>query len=345
MAMALSISRRHSIACLITVLIIAYISEADASCASVASVFGDADIASKLGAMIRQLNPREVKGADLPTSRPPPNTPSGWDFCGWECLQKVNVLVGEKGETKGIYDMEAVFQPLRGVNSSMMVWLFENLHRDAVYAVDGKTYPMYLIFHGVDHLLHTAHPADKVAVGTVFSWNEIPLTGCLHNRLSPTQPWSCPRNRTGYLHSDPTVAWGTKFHTKVNMTVTRFDSGGIEFIAQEKNPFFGGSNLRTIVSTRHTWVDSSSGLLLRTQQAVGLMEAGSDSAYDTSLIAPVINKPYKAFMSGAVAHQGGGWVQLLQGSEEALCLLSPNVSPWSASSWLLPSWAAACQPI
>jgi hypothetical protein len=42
--------------------------------------------------------------------------------------------------------------------------------RDAVYAVDGKTYPMYLIFHGVDHLFHTAEPADKVAVGTVFSW-------------------------------------------------------------------------------------------------------------------------------------------------------------------------------
>ncbi|KAF6233313.1 hypothetical protein COO60DRAFT_1709615, partial [Scenedesmus sp. NREL 46B-D3] len=58
-----------------------------------------------------------------------------------------------------------------------------------------------------------------------------------------------------------------------------------------------------------------------------------------------INKPYKAFMSGAVAHQGGGWVQLLQGSKEALCLLSPSVSPWSASSWLLPSWAAASPPL
>ncbi|KAF6248908.1 hypothetical protein COO60DRAFT_1018739 [Scenedesmus sp. NREL 46B-D3] len=58
-----------------------------------------------------------------------------------------------------------------------------------------------------------------------------------------------------------------------------------------------------------------------------------------------INKPYKAFMPGAAAHQGGGWVQLLQGSQEALCLLSHSVSPWSASSWLLPSSAAACQPI
>jgi hypothetical protein len=76
---------------------------------------------------------------------------------------------------------------------------------------------------------------------------------------------------------------------QVNMTITRFDSSGIEFIAQEKNPFFGGDSSRTIVNTRHTWTESSSGLLLKTQQAVGLMEAGSDSVFDASLIAPVTN--------------------------------------------------------
>lgn len=288
--MALPNRAVQCVAYTIVLLFVIYTNGVDSACSSVASVFGDADIASKLGAMIRQLNPREVKSADLPAVRPPPNTPSGWDFCGWDCLQQVKVLVGEKGETKGVYEMEAVFKPLQGVTSSMMVWLFENLHRDAVYAVDGKTYPMYLIFHGVDHLFHTAEPADKVAVGTVFSWNEIPLTGCLHNRLSASQPWSCPRNRTGYLRSDPVQAWGTKFHTKVNMTITRFDNSGIEFIAQEKNPFFGGSsNTRTIVNTRHTWTETSAGLMLKTQQAVGLMEEGSDSSFDASLIAPVTN--------------------------------------------------------
>jgi hypothetical protein len=76
---------------------------------------------------------------------------------------------------------------------------------------------------------------------------------------------------------------------QVNMTITRFDSSGIEFIAQEKNPFFGGSNVRTIVNTRHTWTETSGGLLLKTQQAVGLMEAGSNMLYDTSFIAPVTN--------------------------------------------------------
>jgi len=29
----------------------------------------------------------------------------------------------------------------------MMVWLFQNLHNQAVSTVDNKTYPMYLLFH------------------------------------------------------------------------------------------------------------------------------------------------------------------------------------------------------
>lgn len=37
--------------------------------ASIASLFTDADIAQKLGAIIRELNPREVKQNDLPESR------------------------------------------------------------------------------------------------------------------------------------------------------------------------------------------------------------------------------------------------------------------------------------
>jgi hypothetical protein len=57
-----------------------------------------------------------------------------------------------------------------------------------------------------------------------------------------------------------------------------------------------------------------------------------------------LNKPFKAFMPGAVAHQGGGWVQLFKGSEDAVCILSPSVSPWMASFWLLPSWAAVFRP-
>jgi hypothetical protein len=53
----------------LTIFVVLYTGGASAACTSVASVFGDADIASKLGAMIRQLNPREVKTSDLPVTR------------------------------------------------------------------------------------------------------------------------------------------------------------------------------------------------------------------------------------------------------------------------------------
>jgi hypothetical protein len=69
MAMALPNSRGMGAAKLLAILFVTYILQANGACSSVASVFGDADIASKLGAMIRQFNPREVKTADLPVSR------------------------------------------------------------------------------------------------------------------------------------------------------------------------------------------------------------------------------------------------------------------------------------
>jgi hypothetical protein len=82
------------------------------------------------------------------------------------------------------------------------------------------------------------------------------------------------------------------------MTVTVFNSSMLEFVAQQSNPLFGtGSNSSRVVgTTRHTWFDSPSGLLLRTQMFMGLMAPGSTSKFDTSAIAalanPIIGKAY-----------------------------------------------------
>jgi hypothetical protein len=46
---------------------------------------------------------------------------------------------------------------------------------------------------------------------------------------------------------------------------------------------------RIVATTRHTWQDSSDGLLLRTQQWLGLMAPHSSTTYDSSIIAPVVN--------------------------------------------------------
>jgi hypothetical protein len=123
---------------------------------------------------------------------------------------------------------------------------------------------------------------------------------------------------------------------QVNMTITRFDSSGIEFIAQETNPFFvGSSNTRTIVNTRHTWQDTSSGLLLKTQQAVGLMEAGSDSVFDTSLIAPVTNLIIKEqYLDKAVNVPKGNitaaaWMAALHYSQVGECYVTSHAPPYN----------------
>lgn len=67
----------------------------------------------------------------------------------------------------------------------------------------------------VDHLHHEA--TEPVQVGSTFTWNEIPLTGCTYDRDSATAPWVCPRLRRGFVRKSPRAAWSTKLRTKVNM--------------------------------------------------------------------------------------------------------------------------------
>lgn len=55
----------------------------------------------------------------------------------------------ERGETRGVYTLDVRFKPLAGLTSDMMVWLFRNLHKDAIYPRTNETFPMYLLFHPV----------------------------------------------------------------------------------------------------------------------------------------------------------------------------------------------------
>jgi hypothetical protein len=89
------------------------------------------------------------------------------------------------------------------------------------------------------------------------------------------------------------------------MTVTVFNSSMLEFVAQQSNPLFGiGSNSSRVVgTTRHSWVDTPLGLMLRTRMLLGLMARGSTSTFDTSAIAgltnPIIGKSYIVSSFGA----------------------------------------------
>lgn len=58
---------------------------------------------------------------------------------------------------------------------------------------------------------------------------------------------------------------------------------------------------RTVATCRHSWRDSPEGLILRTQQWVGLMAPhASTGTYDASLMAPVTNLVIKEkYIDGA----------------------------------------------
>ncbi|WIA40027.1 hypothetical protein OEZ86_013451 [Tetradesmus obliquus] len=216
-------------------------------------------------------------------------------MCDYSCMTNFLSSVKTRNATKGVLEVDVKFKPLAGITGDMLVWLFNNDHKNTTYkAVDNTTHtmPMHLLFHPVDHVFHTAS-TSPVKVGTKLVWCEIPLSGCKHNASSRTQPWVCPSNRKGSLRSDPVTSWAGNMRSKTEMTVTVFNSSMMEFVAQQSHPLFGGDGKRVVGTTRHTWSDSPAGLQLRTQMFLGLMARGARDKFDLSLLAAPVNAVIK----------------------------------------------------
>lgn len=77
-----------------------------AAYASVASIVGEDDLADKLAQLIP--NQYSLKQSDLPLVRPPPPYSKGWEMCDWSCLNSYTVKSGDRGQTFGVYEIEAV---------------------------------------------------------------------------------------------------------------------------------------------------------------------------------------------------------------------------------------------
>ncbi|KAF8062930.1 hypothetical protein HT031_003769 [Scenedesmus sp. PABB004] len=289
-----------------------------------------------------------VSQLDLPVWRPPagawPMPTPHKDVLNFN----TSVRVG-KAAKGGVMVLDIHFKPLAGVNSSHVVWLFNNLHvrggaRQGARGTTGRggartpprrcqsvtdtasrrlrrarapqhnvTYvdpaagtrrpvPMYLLFHPIDHLFHTASPPGVVKAGTKFIWCELPLTGCTYQPASATEPWVCPAARRGFVRADPPSAWGPVMHTKVEQEVVAFNASTMQFVAKHYNPAFGGDGVRTVTTVTHSWADSPQGLRLRTQMWMGLMARGSHSAFDTSLVGVAANHVIAASYVGGASN-------------------------------------------
>ncbi|KAF8057645.1 FUM1 [Scenedesmus sp. PABB004] len=284
------------------------------------ATFDDPQLAATLQAAAAPAATGVLKPEDLPASRPPPSS-TGYKLCSWNCAQRVRVMTAP--DIPGVLQLDVQYNPIPGVNSTMMDWMFKNLAGDAVYAGDGKTYPMYLIFHPRDHMFHlAANPAnrpDSVGVGTNFTWCEMIMTGCKYNPTRKTNSWSCPATARGFVRSTPPADYNTKFQTLEVMRVRSFKAGGIEFNRWESNPFFGD---RIVATTRHTWSDTPDGLRLRSQFFLGLMKTAVPSRFETGSLATTVNNVIRdRVLKGATNLPSGdavayGWMNALHFIEE-----------------------------
>lgn len=66
----------------------------------------DADIAAKLALFIP--GKYDIQQSDLPLARPPAPSIEGWEFCDWHCLESYTVKTGERHQSPGVYEIEAV---------------------------------------------------------------------------------------------------------------------------------------------------------------------------------------------------------------------------------------------
>eukprot|EP00882_Tetradesmus_deserticola_P015545 GHRQ01016565.1.p1 GENE.GHRQ01016565.1~~GHRQ01016565.1.p1 ORF type:complete len:260 (+),score=35.94 GHRQ01016565.1:239-1018(+) len=175
-----------------------------------------------------------ISTTDLPVARPGQGSP--YKYCTLSsCAASVTVRAKGGAEpnhnlTHGLLHVDIRYKAIRGVNSTMMTWMFENLAGKAVYAPTNETFDMYLIFHPRDHIYHTVKKINgQIRPRSKITWCEMILSNCNYNKQSATEPWVCPPKAQGFVRSDPEASWEKKYKTQETFVVNRFNSKGIEF--------------------------------------------------------------------------------------------------------------------
>ncbi|KIZ01497.1 hypothetical protein MNEG_6462 [Monoraphidium neglectum] len=124
----------------------------------------------------------------------------------------------------------------------MMQWMFQNLATGtAVSPVDGKTYPMFLLFHPRDHCAHnnsmTPLPAKS---GSYNRFVEFPLTGCSETSSGTTWNFSCAtrgQDNPGFTRNTSAEVWNASSLEKNNGNprYTSLGSNKVEFSTRRCN--------------------------------------------------------------------------------------------------------------
>lgn len=182
----------------------------------------------------------------FPTERPPM-----WDFrtmdgVSYSCKKATN-QVG--------WTLTVTHKPIANVTRAMMAWMFKNLATSsAVSPLDGKTYPLFLLYHPRDHVRHT-HTKMPVApaIGANASWVEFPLTNCTRKEGGAAFDWDCPSGagapNPGYLRDTPQEQWAWKEQVNGTTKISAMGPTSVYFTTWGCN----WQGCAPIIKTRHAW--------------------------------------------------------------------------------------------
>ncbi|GBF96443.1 hypothetical protein Rsub_09242 [Raphidocelis subcapitata] len=147
---------------------------------------------------------RILSDKDFPAARPPL-----WTF---RTLKDVRSAACTKSK-QGVIKLQILHKKLKGVTAEQMVWFYENLDRaKAKHPVDGKTYPLFLMFHPRDHINHTASGHPYVSGKDISTtWIEFHLTNCTEQPGDALERWVCPQRpparNPGVVKTTPRSVW------------------------------------------------------------------------------------------------------------------------------------------
>ena len=219
---------------------------------------------------------------------------------GWKPFRGLSSarLVNQRGWTwthlrgrQNAINMTFSHAPLRNVTATDMAFWFNNIHRNTTIQYrDGTqdTFPNYLLFHPVDHILHT-RSRDNIGLNVELTWVEFPLSGCYIKSMGangiPT--FDCSEAKKGFLRNEPLKTWRDQPQGNSTTTVTAWQNvpatsrspgrGSITFVFRVR-----AAIVVDAVTVIHTWSDTPAGLHIETTTIIGMLNIGGITSAGSS---------------------------------------------------------------
>jgi hypothetical protein len=186
-------------------------------------------------------------------------------------------------QNQNAINMTLSHAPLRNITAEDMEFWFDNIHKNTTIEYqDGSkaTFPNYLLFHPVDHILHT-RSRDSIGLGVNLTWIEFPLSQCYIRSMdaSGIPNFDCSHATRGFMRNDPLSWWRDQPQTNSTTTVTAWQNLPARRRVPGRGSITFAFRIRAAlvvdpVTVTHTWWDSPAGLQLQSTTIIGMLHLG-----------------------------------------------------------------------